>query len=45
VFTDHGSLPKWVPGLRSAQLVEFDVEGLPYEIRFSYAAGLEYSLR
>ena len=45
VFTDHDSLPKWVPGLQAAHLVEFDVEGLPYEIRFTYAAGLEYSLR
>lgn len=45
VFTDHEALPKWVPGLREAHLVEFDVEGLPYEIRFLYAGGLQYSLR
>lgn len=45
VFTDHASLPHWVPGLVDAQLVEFDVEGLPFEIRFKYAVGLEYALR
>jgi uncharacterized protein YndB with AHSA1/START domain len=45
VFTDGEVLPKWVPGLQRADLVEFDIEGLPHEIRFKYAAGLEYSLR
>jgi len=37
-------MPRWVPGLRSADLVEFDVGGLPHEVRFTYAAGLTYSL-
>lgn len=45
VFTDHASMPRWVPGLRKAELVEFDVEGLPHEVRFQYAVGLIYSLR
>jgi hypothetical protein len=45
VFTDHATMPRWVPGLRTADLVEFDVTGLPHEIRFQYAAGLTYSLR
>jgi hypothetical protein len=44
-FTEHAAMPRWVPGLRAAQLVEFDVTGLPYEVRFTYAAGLTYSLR
>jgi uncharacterized protein YndB with AHSA1/START domain len=45
VFTDHDTLPRWVPGLVKAELVEFDVEGVPFEIRFEYAAGLRYALR
>jgi uncharacterized protein YndB with AHSA1/START domain len=44
VFTDFETLPQWVPGLRAAKLVTFDVEGLPQEVRFDYAAGLTYSL-
>lgn len=44
VFTDFETLPQWVPGLRAAKLVTFDVEGLPQEVRFEYAAGLTYSL-
>lgn len=44
-FVDHTTLLRWVPGLRKAELVEFDIDGLPYEIRFLFAAGLEYSLR
>ena len=44
MFTDFETLPRWVPGLRSAKLVTFDVEGLPQEVRFDYAAGLTYSL-
>jgi hypothetical protein len=31
--------------LRTARLVTFDVEGLPEEVVFEYAAGLDYSLR
>jgi uncharacterized protein YndB with AHSA1/START domain len=45
VFTDPALLPRWVPGLVASKLVEFDVEGLPHEVRFEYAAGLRYSLR
>lgn len=44
-FVDHTTLLRWVPGLRAATLVEFDTEGLPFEIRFLFARGLEYSLR
>ena len=44
VFTDFETLPRWVPGLRGAKLVTFDIEGLPQEVRFEYAAGLTYSL-
>jgi hypothetical protein len=44
-FTEAATMPSWVPGLRKADLVEFDVTGLPYEVRFGYAAGLMYSLR
>jgi len=43
-FTEYASMPQWVPGLREATLVEFDVTGLPYEVRFGYVAGLTYSL-
>jgi uncharacterized protein YndB with AHSA1/START domain len=43
-FTDHAAMPRWVPGLQTAELVEFDVEGLPSEVRFTYAGGLIYSL-
>jgi uncharacterized protein YndB with AHSA1/START domain len=43
-FTDHASMPRWVPGLQAAELVEFDIAGLPHEVRFGYAAGLAYSL-
>lgn len=43
-FTEYASMPQWVPGLREATLVEFDVTGLPYEVRFNYAGGLTYSL-
>ena len=38
-------MPRWVPGLRVAKLIEFDVEGLPSEVRFEYAGGLAYSLK
>src|SRR5262245_23335876 len=44
-FVDATSMPRWVPGLRAAELVEFDADGLPTEIRFDYAGGLSYSLR
>lgn len=44
-FTDPTAMPRWVPGLREAELVELDTGGLPYEVRFTYAAGLIYSLR
>ncbi|HEY5922583.1 MAG TPA: SRPBCC family protein [Kofleriaceae bacterium] len=43
-FTDPTKMPRWVPGMREAELVEFDRDGLPYEVRFTYAAGLIYSL-
>lgn len=45
VFTDHSTLTRWVPGLKEAHLIEFDIEGLPAEIRFEYAAGLHYVLQ
>lgn len=45
VFTDHSTLPHWVPGLTQAHLIEFDIEGLPAEIRFEYAGGLQYVLQ
>ena len=38
-------MPRWVPGLREAELVERDAAGLPSQVRFRYAAGLNYSLR
>jgi len=38
-------MPSWVPGLRAAELVEFDPDGKPTEVRFDYAGGLSYSLR
>lgn len=44
VFIDPTALPRWVPGLRSATLVELDFEGLPCRLRFLYAHGLEYTL-
>ena len=44
-FVDAARMPSWVPGLRTAELVEFDGDGLPTEIRFDYAGGLSYSLR
>lgn len=34
-----------MPGLKEAHLIEFDIEGLPAEIRFEYAAGLQYVLQ
>ena len=37
-------MPRWVPGLRAATLVEKDREGLPIEVRFQYVAGLDYAL-
>lgn len=37
-------MPRWVPGLRVAEVVEVE-DGLPIEIRFDYAGGLAYSLR
>ena len=43
-FTDAARMPTWVPGLRSATLVEKDSEGLPVEVRFAYVAGLDYAL-
>ena len=43
-FTEYSAMPRWVPGLQTAELVEFDVAGLPYEVRFAYAGGLTYSL-
>jgi hypothetical protein len=44
-FIDATKMPNWVPGLRAAELVEFDPDGRPTEIRFVYAGGLSYSLR
>ncbi|HSD90142.1 MAG TPA: SRPBCC family protein [Kofleriaceae bacterium] len=44
-FTEPATMPKWVPGLRKATLVDFDVEGMPHEVRFEYVAGLAYALR
>ena len=38
-------MPSWVPGLRHAELVDFDVSGLPNELRFVYVGGLAYALR
>jgi len=43
-FTDAARMPKWVPGLKTATLVEKDSEGLPVEVRFAYVAGLDYAL-
>src|SRR3954468_2976325 len=43
-FTDPTRMPKWVPGLRTAELVEKDRDGLPLEVRFKYVAGLDYAL-
>ena len=45
VFTDFEATLRWVPGLRSAKLVTFDLEGLPEEVRYEFVAGLIYSLR
>ncbi len=44
VFTDFEATLRWVPGLKSAQLVTFDLEGLPEEVRYEFVAGLRYSL-
>ena len=43
-FVDHTAWLRWVPGLRSAELVEFDLGALPREVRFLFGSGLEYSL-
>ena len=44
VFTDFEATLRWVPGLKAAKLVTFDVEGLPEEVRYEFVAGLVYSL-
>lgn len=45
VFTDVDQLVRWVPGLRAARLVSFDLEGLPEEVAYEFAAGHRYALR
>jgi len=44
VFTDPSKLTAWVPGLRNAQVVDTDEDGMPREVRFEFAATLQYSL-
>ena len=44
VFTNHATLTAWVPGLRKVELVASRPDGLPLELRFQYAAGLDYAL-
>ncbi len=44
VFTTSSMLVHWVPGLVSAQLVAARPDGLPREVTFEFAAGLNYTL-
>ena len=44
VLTTPSTLVHWVPGLVRATLVEARPDGLPREVRFEFAAGLQYSL-
>ncbi|MBL9017738.1 MAG: hypothetical protein JNL83_26350 [Myxococcales bacterium] len=44
VLTTPASLVHWVPGLVRATLVEARPDGLPREVRFEFAAGLQYAL-
>jgi len=43
-FVDAVGMPRWVPGLRTATIIEVS-DGLPIEIHFDYAGNLSYSLR
>lgn len=44
-FTEPASMPRWVPGLRTATVVDLVVDELPAKIAFEYAVGLRYTLR
>lgn len=44
MFADPALWIGLVPGLRSAHVVERTADGLPREIRFAYAGGVEYVL-
>ena len=43
-LTTPATLVHWVPGLVRATLVEARADGLPREVMFEFAAGLQYSL-
>ena len=43
-FTDAANLTDWVPGLRYAQVMSVDDDGLPREVHFEFATTLVYSL-
>lgn len=42
-FVDAPRLPQWVPGMRSAQIVELR-DGMPREIAFELVTGTAYAL-
>ncbi|MBA3539108.1 MAG: SRPBCC family protein [Deltaproteobacteria bacterium] len=44
-FTDAATMTAWVPGLRTADVIEARPDGLPLEVRFGFATTLRYALR
>ena len=43
-FTDPAQATAWVPGLRTAVVIEDGEDGLPHEVQFEFAGDLVYSL-
>ncbi|MEZ4403884.1 MAG: SRPBCC family protein [Kofleriaceae bacterium] len=43
-FADASQLLAWVPGLRRAQVVQVDADGLAREIQFEFSTSRTYSL-
>ncbi len=43
-FIDATSFPAWIPGLRRAQVIQTNADGLPSEILFEFGASRTYSL-
>ena len=43
-FTDAATFGAWVPGLRTARVIQTGLDGLPTEILFEYGPSRTYSL-
>lgn len=43
-LTDPALFPAWMPGLRRAEVLSREPDGLPHEVRFERSASLVYSL-